>query len=165
MVKFRKMNEDEFRRFSDEDTKGYAEELIGGIGLDPETALIEARKEFWSMLPNGLQTKDQFVNFIEDADNGETVGLIWFGYEEHDGERQVFLAEFEIYEAYRRKGYATAALQEMERIAKADGCTMSTLYVWDHNPIGSSLYTKCGYVAVSKVDGGSYMKKRLYDES
>ena len=113
------------------------------------------------MLPDGLQTKDQFVMFIEDAQTGETVGEIWYGYEVENEVRQAYLSEFLIYEEYRRKGYAMAALEVMERKAKADGYAMSALYVWDHNPAAYSLYTKCGYVSVSHKNGGSYMKKKL----
>ena len=161
MIIFRKMNEAEFRRYADKDVKGYAQTLIKGRGLDAETALTESEKEFKSMLPDGLYTKDQFLMFILDAQSGTPVGEIWFGYEEEDGKKQVFLAEFLIYEGYRRKGYATSALSEMERIAEADGCAVSALYVWDHNPGAYKLYEKCGYAPVSHGGGGSYMKKRL----
>ena len=161
MVIFREMNEDEFQSYADKDVKGYAQTLIKGRGLDAETALTESEKEFKSMLPDGLYTKDQFLMFILDAQSGTPVGEIWFGYEEEDGKKQVFLAEFLIYEGYRRKGYATSALSEMERIAEADGCAVSALYVWDHNPGAYKLYEKCGYATVSHGNGGSYMKKKL----
>lgn len=161
MVTFRKMNEDEFLRFADKDIRSYAQTLIKGRGFDEKTALTESEKEFKSMLPDGLQTKDQFLAFIEDTKSGKAVGEIWYGYEEEDGERQVFLAEFLIYEGYRRKGYATSALSEMERLANENGCVLSALYVWDHNPVAYKLYEKCGYAAVSHGNGGSYMKKRL----
>lgn len=160
-IVFGKMNEDEFRRFEDKNIKDYAQTLIKGRGFDEKTALTESEKEFKSMLPDGLHTKDQFLMFIENAQSGTPVGEIWFGYEEEDGERQVFLAEFLIYEEYRRKGCATSALSEMERLAKADGCAVSALYVWDHNPGAYKLYEKCGYATVSHGNGGSYMKKRL----
>ncbi|MBQ7715184.1 MAG: hypothetical protein IJT70_04860 [Clostridia bacterium] len=54
-----------------------------------------------------------------------------------------------------------SAIAEMERIAKADGCCESVLYVWDQNPEGYNLYQKCGYVAIEHEEGGTYMKKDL----
>lgn len=161
MVYFRKMNEDEFRYFAEKDVREYSQTLVKGRGLDAKDALTKAEKEFCKMMPDGLYTKDQFVMFITDAQSKKTVGEIWYGYEEKDGAKQVFLTEFLIYEEERRKGYAKSALKEMERTAKEDGCTFSTLYVWDHNPVAYSLYTKCGYETVSHENGGSYMKKKL----
>ena len=161
MLTFRRMTEEEFQIYLDKNIQGYAQTLIRGRDLDPETARKEAEDAFCGPFPDGLQTKDQFVMFIEDVRSGKTVGEIWYGYEVEDGVRQVYLSEFLIYEEERRKGYASAALEEMERRAKADGCAVSALYVWDHNPAGCSLYRKCGYAAVSHGGGGSCMKKKL----
>ena len=161
MIRFRKLNEEEYRGFANKEIEEYAETLMKGRGLDKEAALSESQREFDDLMPEGFRTKDQFVSFIEDARSGKPVGEIWFGYEEEVGARQVFLAEFLIYERERRKGYATAALAEMERIAIADGCAVSALYVWDHDPGAYELYEKCGYRTVSHGDGGSYMTKKL----
>ena len=118
---FRKMNRDEYLRFMNDSVADYTETLIEGRAPDRETARREAEKEFYGMFPDGLSAKDQFPAIIQDAQSGKAVGEIWFGYEEEDGVRQVFLSEFLIYREERGKGYATAALAEMERIAKADG--------------------------------------------
>ena len=155
------MNKEEFRCFMENGVAGYTETLIRGRALDRELARREAEEAFYGMFPEGPETEDQFLAFIVDAQSDKTVGEIWFGYEEEDGVPQVYLSEFLIYEPDRRKGYAAAALAEMERIAGANGCAMSALYVWDHNPGAYALYQKCGYSAVSHGNGGSYMKKKL----
>ncbi len=49
--------------------------------------------------------------------------------------------------AYRRKGVATALIQEAERLAKAKGCTRIGLEVGStDNPDAKRLYEKLGYV-------------------
>ena len=157
MIRLRKMTEEEFLRFKEYSTADYAKDLMSRESLDVDQAFAMAVKDFSEALPDGLETQGQFLMTIEEVQNHMTVGCLWFHYEE----QQVFLDDFLIHEAERRKGYATAALLEMERMAKADGCTESVLFVWDHDPEAAALYRRCGYDAVSRIDGGSYMRKEL----
>lgn len=76
-----------------------------------------------------------------------------------DGVKQVFLSDFIIKEEECRKGYASAALIEMEQDAWRNECAESVIYVCKHNPSGINLYTKCGYVAFRELDDGMYMEK------
>jgi len=161
VVMLRKMTNEEFLLFREYSVADYAEDLIRGEGLSREQALKNSENEFSAMLPDGPETAGQFLMAIEDAKNGKVVGWIWFFYEESAGVRQVFLYDLLIFQSERRKGYASAALDEMEQMAKAAGCTRSMLYVWEHNAPGFNLYQKCGYTAVEKSESGMYMKKDL----
>ena len=161
MITLRKMTEEEFQRFKTNSIADYASDLMTGEGFDEEDAFANAREEFEGELTDGPDTEGQYVMTIEDAESGRDVGRIWFFYEEAEGGRQVWLSDFAIREEERRKGYASAALSEMERMAKAAGCVQSALFVWDHNPEGFELYRKCGYAAVEHEDGGSVMQKAL----
>ncbi|MBO4832162.1 MAG: GNAT family N-acetyltransferase [Oscillospiraceae bacterium] len=161
MVRLRKMTGEEFQRFKEYSIADYAKDLIRGKGLDREQALSESEKDFEGSLPEGTETEGQFLMTIEDGQRRTGVGWIWFFYETEDGIRQVWLNDFLIHEDERRKGYATAAISEMERIAKNDGCARSALLVWDHNPAGYDLYRKCGYGTAKQMQGGSVMKKDL----
>ena len=91
----------------------------------------------------------------------KNVGVIWYLFEMTDGIKQVFLNDFIIKEEERRKGYASGALTEMEQDAKQNGCVESVLYVWNHNLLGSNLYTKYGYAISKEMDEGMYMKKTI----
>ena len=161
MIGFNKMTPTEFLRFRERSVSDYAEDLMHGRGLNRDEALQEAEAEFGALLPEGPDTANQFLMTIADAESGAAVGLIWYGYEKAGGERRVFLTDFLIREERRRKGYATAALAEMERRAKADGCVSAALYVWEHNGPGAALYAKCGYSPAERGDGGVLMVKRL----
>ena len=151
----------EFSAFRDRSAADYAADLLKTHSLSPEDALSQARQEFDGMLPQGKDTPGHFLMTIRDASDGQPVGLIWYLYEQTDGVKQVFLSDFLIDEEHRRKGYATAALAEMERLARADGCTESVLYVWQHNPAGIGLYEKCGYVPFRQMEDGMYLKKKM----
>ena len=161
MITLRKMTEEEFRRFKAQSIAEYAKDLMTGEDFDEEDASANAKEMFEDTLPDGLDTEGQYLMTIEDAESGRDVGQIWFSYEEAEDGRQVWLTDFAIREEERRKGYAAAALNEMERMAKAAGCVRSALFVWDHNPEGCELYRKCGYEALEHEDGGAVMKKVL----
>ena len=160
-VQFRAMSEEEFKIFYENSINDYVNDLMKSSVITIEEALAEAKREFAEMLPNGLGTKDHALRIIVDAVEEKAVGVIWYLFEMTDDIKQVFLSDFIIKEEERRKGYASAALTEMERDAQRNGCAESIIYVWKHNPPGINLYTKCGYVAFRELEDGMYMKKRI----
>ena len=161
-IHLQKMTEDEFDSFKEYSISDYAKDLIREKGIVREQAYTEAEKEFLSMLPAGTNTKGNSLMMIDDTVRKEKVGWIWFLYEDNKlNEKQVFIADFLIYECERQKGYATAALNEMEVMAKVEGCSESVLYVWEHNIPAYRLYQKCGYTIAEQTENGTYMKKRL----
>jgi GNAT superfamily N-acetyltransferase len=99
---------------------------------------------------------------IKDA-NENRVGWIEFKYYAHndDDQKFVFLEDLLIFEPERKKGFAAAAIAEMNTLAKKDGCSSSELFVWDHNPGGMRLYEKCGYTPSCRGEGGTHMVKIL----
>ncbi|MBQ4448513.1 MAG: GNAT family N-acetyltransferase [Clostridia bacterium] len=162
MITLRKMTEDEFRAFKKFSVVDYASDLMKGRDMNPEQALMEAEEEFDADLPDGLDTEYSFMMNIED-ENENRVGWIYFKYyaREDDDQCYVFLEDLLIFESERRKGFASAAIHEMNILAKQDGCSSSVLFVWDHNPEGMSLYEKCGYAPYYRAEGGTYMVKEL----
>lgn len=65
-------------------------------------------------------------------------------FEMTDDVKQVFLSDFIIKEEERRKGYASAALADMEQDARRNGCSESIIYVWKHNLPGINLIPNVG---------------------
>lgn len=160
-VQLREMSKDEFKIFFENSIFDYANDLMKSSNITMDEVRIQAQGEFEEMLPNGLETKDNVLRIIVDVAEQKTVGIIWYLFEMTDDIKQVFLSDFIIKEEERRKGYASAALIEMERDARKNGCVESIIYIWKHNPSGINLYTKCGYVAFRELDDGMYMKKRI----
>ena len=162
MVTLKKMSEKEFLDYKEFSISEYAQDLTKGKNISYEQARIDAKKEFEFGLPNGLDTKNSFLMNIV-AKDGEKVGWLWFQYDtnEEGNSKQVFLADLFIFESERRKGYASDAINEMNRIAKNDCCSSSALFVWEHNPKGLGLYEKCGYKYFQQGEGGIFMLKEL----
>jgi len=159
MVSLRQMTPAEFNVFSEYSVCDYANGLVASPGIDASTAAEKAWEEFTDMLPNGPDTPGNALMIIE-ADC-RPVGVIWYLYEVTDGVHHVFLSDFVIAPAERRKGYAAAALFEMEKDAAIHGCIESRLHVWNGNSAALNLYAKCGYIPLRHTDDGVYMKKVL----
>ncbi len=160
-VQLREMSKVEFKVFSEYSIYDYANDLVKSSNIMMDEAHVQAKREFAEMLPNGLDTKDNVLRIIVDVAEEKAVGIIWYLFELTDDVKQVFLSDFIIKEEERRKGYASAALIEMERDARKNGCAESIIYVWKHNQPGINLYTTCGYVTFRELDDGTYMKKRI----
>lgn len=116
------------------------------------------------MLPNGLETKDNILRIIVDVCEQKAVGIIWYLLEWTGNVKQVFVNDFVINDEERRRGYASAALTEMEQDAWRNECVESIIYVWKHNLPGFNLYTKCGYVTFRELDDGMYMNGIKHSE-
>ena len=160
-VRFREISEEEFKVYFEYSVNDYANYLVKSSNITMDEALIQAQGEFAEILPNGSASKDNALRIIVDAAEEKAVGVIWYLVEMTDDVKQVFLSDFIIKEEERRKGYASAALIEMERDAQRNGCAESVIYVWKHNSPGINLYIKCGYAAFRELDDGMYMKKEL----
>lgn len=159
MVLLRKMTLAEFDVFAEYSIHDYANDLMVNQKMDEATAAEQARNEFAGLLPDRMDTPDHALMVIE-ADH-RPVGMIWYLFEETDGIRHSFLSDFIIAPSERRKGYATAALDEMEKDAACHGCSECRLYVWNGNRSVVNLYRKCGYSTFRQTDAGLYMKKIL----
>ena len=158
-VHLRGMDADEFLRFREFSIAEYAGDLMTRQRVSGQEAQQQAQAEFDSELPQGRETQNQHVMMVLDAQSGQSVGWLWYLYEETDGVRQAFLNDLFIAEAERRKGYATAALTEMERNAIRDGCAECVLHVFHDNTDAIRLYQQCGYTPFWQTEDGMYMKK------
>lgn len=127
-VQLREMSMEEFKIFFENSIFDYANDLVKPSGITMDEARIQAQGEFAEMLPNGFETKDNVLRVIVDAAEEKSVGVIWYLLEMTNGIKQVFLSDFIIKEEERRKGYASAALIEMERDAQRNGCAESVIY-------------------------------------
>ena len=158
-VTIRKMTSDEFARFYTWSVESQTKELMEELGLSQEEASKEALKEISEMLPHGFHT--EHTDLMTVAADGENVGFIWTLYEESDGQKQVFLCDFAIWQPNRRKGYGAAALSLAEKNAAKAGCQKCVLFVSDNNAAAKALYDKCGYQILRQKDYGNYMVKQL----
>ena len=123
----------------------YAKENVVSGRWTREEALSRSEQEFAGLLPAGLATTDNYLFSIVDDQVSEPVGMIWFAAVWEGGRRHAFVYDFEIFEAYRRKGYGTRALLRLDECVRELGLSVVSLHVFAHNRAARELYGKAGY--------------------
>ena len=111
---------------------------------------IEKSKEAHALLlPRGLDTPDQFFMHLHDVESGDRVGTLWWSEAEKGGAREAWVYNIEIEESARRRGFARAALLELERVARERGLHQVGLHVFGHNHGARRLYEALGFEPTS----------------
>jgi ribosomal protein S18 acetylase RimI-like enzyme len=101
------------------------------------------------LLPQGLHTPGQFFVNLHDAGSGERVGMLWWAEAARAGTLQGFIYNITIDEQARSRGYARAALLELEGVARAHGVRQLSLHVFGHNHGARRLYESLGFEPAS----------------
>ncbi|ASU39798.1 hypothetical protein hmeg3_16925 [Herbaspirillum sp. meg3] len=137
----------DFERFVETSSADYAEQcrLTGLPSL--ETSQPEAFENLQVMLPQGPATPGQYLMLLQDEESGASVGQIWFGEVTEDNETSAFLYDLMIDPAYRRRGFAAAALELLQEEVKLRGLGSLSLNVFAHNEAAQALYRKAGFIA------------------
>jgi ribosomal protein S18 acetylase RimI-like enzyme len=111
---------------------------------------IEKSKEAHAaLLPQGLRTPGQFFVHLHDAGTGERVGTLWWAEAEKGGQPEAWVYNITIEDSARRRGFARAALLELERVARGHGVHQLALHVFGHNHGARRLYESLGFEPTS----------------
>ncbi len=142
MIRLAPMEERGFVPYIERLIQSYAEESIRAGRWSKEEGLVEARKEIQKLLPNGRESPDHFVFSIVTGPPDEKVGVIWLAIEPRGG----FVYDLQVFEPYRRRGYAERAMGLLEGIAREKGADRLLLHVFGDNHGARTLYAKLGYL-------------------
>lgn len=140
-ISFREMSNDEFDKFVEWDILSYSKDLIKAGLSSEENALENAKKSFNELLPQGKNTKDNYIYVVVNSDN-EGVGFIWY---QKYMEDIAFICDFLILEKFRKQGYGKQTLLLLEKEAKEKGLTEILLNVFKYNKSAFSLYKSLEY--------------------
>ena len=155
-MQLKSMSESDYERFLARAIDDFAEDQVRAGAWQTGEAKTLAEQMFAARLSEGLASPNQYLLMITLEDSGEKVGELWWGIEEHAGNRFAALNDFVIYTAYRRRGLGQAALLAMEKLVHQEGLTTILLHVFGHNEAAWTLYRKMGY-----VERNVTMKKEL----
>ena len=104
MVKLVKMQQEDFEPYFERDIREYAEEHVRNGNWSAEEALERSRKEHQQLLPDGLESRNQYLFSIIDASD-QKLGVLWVNIENG----RAFIYDFIIDESFRGKGYGKQA--------------------------------------------------------
>jgi len=156
MVALVPIEQREFEEFLEKEIHDYAQEKIISGNWLAEEAIEKSRTEFMSLLPEGLQTKDQFVFSVLDEDTNLTIGVLWVQVKMGDSHRKAFICDFVIQPEFRGNGFGKQALQALDKKLEEMGVISVSLHVFAHNTHAIALYEKAGYKVTNL-----YMGKEL----
>jgi ribosomal protein S18 acetylase RimI-like enzyme len=151
MVRLEQMQQEDFEPYIERDIREYAEGHVKNGNWSAEEALERSRKEHQQLLPDGLETKDQYLFSIIDASDHK-LGILWVNIENG----RAFIYDFRIDEAQRGKGYGKGALMALDEKLKSMNVESVGLHVFGDNVTAQELYKKMGYQIT-----GIHMKKVL----
>jgi ribosomal protein S18 acetylase RimI-like enzyme len=151
MITLEPIEQEDFERFLESEIRGYADDHVRNGNWLAEGAVERSRKEFETLLPDGIHSKDQYLySIVDDSDN--KIGVLWVQVKD----QKAFIYDFVIDEAFRGKGYGKQALIAMDEKLKSMNVGSVGLHVFGDNITAQELYKKMGFQIT-----GIHMKKEL----
>ncbi|MGC2788618.1 MAG: GNAT family N-acetyltransferase [Thermoplasmata archaeon] len=147
MVRLVPMDPSDFGPYLEQLTRNYAEDHIRTGRWTAEEGLARARSEVNGMLTAGLNTPNHFLFTIRGGPSEDKVGVIWLASEPRGG----FVYDLEIFDSFRRRGFAEDAMRVLEQVAKEKGIRKISLHVFGDNLGARKLYVKLGYAETNVV--------------
>jgi ribosomal protein S18 acetylase RimI-like enzyme len=144
-IRLMRMSEDEFPTYRDASVRGYAEDKQRSGDWQSRDAVTLSYQAFHRFAPSGLRTPDQHFFTVHDTATDAKVGWLWFQVRDDGAYRTAYLCDILIFDEFRRQGYGTACLVELDEQVKALGITRVGLHVFGHNTEALALYQRCGY--------------------
>lgn len=148
-VELRPMTAEEFAEFRETEPEGYGAEMVRAGTWSAAEAPAKAREEFARLLPQGLETPQHFLRTIRRAPDGVRVGLLWWGFQPTGRGTECFIWDIAILPAFRRQGFAEAAIRALEGEARRAGAREVALHVFGTNRAAIALYEKLGFGATN----------------
>ncbi len=144
-----KMTEAIFSKYYQAAIASYAKENIDAGRWKEEGAIERSREDHNRLLPEGIKTKNNHLFEIKENNHGQIVGHIWIAIDEQLNQKSAFIYDIEIYEAFRRKGFAKSVLRNVEDFVMKSDIYSIGLHVFNHNEAAIALYTELGYNTVN----------------
>ncbi|MBI5352898.1 MAG: GNAT family N-acetyltransferase [Chloroflexi bacterium] len=156
MIQLIPMEQKDFEVFLEQEIIDYAQDKVRNGNWTAEEAVERSRKEFQDSLPDGVQTKDQFIYSIIEESSGHKLGALWVEVKSDTVPPTAFIYDFVIEEQFRGKGFGRQALTALDEKLLSMNVESVGLHVFGDNLIAQELYKKTGY-KVTNIN----MKKTL----
>ena len=140
---------DEFVTYLDWAIDDYAAELERNGKATGEAAQGASRASFDSLLPDGLATVGHTLLVATNPDDGERVGVLWFG-PSTDDPAMAWIYDIMVDEDKRGRGWGRAIMRAFEGEARARGFARAGLNVYGDNHVARRLYESLGYLETAR---------------
>ncbi len=138
------MSQEDFRTYQTYSIEHYAIEKVKAGTWTVADALEKSEEQFKSLLPDGTATINHYLWSIVN-DNKDVIGWLWIYADPHHPQKEAFIYDFGLYEAYRGQGNGQQALKALEEEAQQLGIKKLSLHVFAHNKTAKRLYEKMDF--------------------
>ena len=149
MIELKEMPPERFPDYQDRLVRDYARDKVRAGVWSPEEAPWRSAADVGGLLSDGTATEGHLLFLLWDDLTFREVGVVWMAVLDSGTGRSVWIYDIEVYEGFRRKGYATQALRAVEERADELGGDRVGLNVFGHNPGARALYESVGYETTS----------------
>nr|WP_295769531.1 GNAT family N-acetyltransferase [Rhodoferax sp.] len=149
MTVLESMSDAEFSQYLAVAIPDYAQGKIDSGQWAASEALELSRKAYADLLPQGLQTPDNFLFTVHDGVSPEGIGMVWFAAQERGGQRIAFVYDVSVDPAHQRKGHASRAFIALEVEVQKRGLSGIALHVFGQNTGAQALYRSLGFVTTN----------------
>jgi GNAT superfamily N-acetyltransferase len=136
------MTESEFDVYLARLIPHYAAEHVAAGNWSADEAEERATQQVHGLLPEGAKTPGHYLYTLRADGEDAAVGMIWLALRKAGA----FIFDIEVYETYRRRGYAMQAMTALEDRVRELGANRIALHVFAKNASARALYEKLGYV-------------------
>src|ERR687898_1374008 len=144
-VRFVELEDGQYREYRKNLVRHYAADKVRAGAWSQAEAEGRAARDVDGLLPEGPATQGQFLYSVKDDSMDAEVGTVWFRLRDSGVGRSVWIYDIIIHENFRRKGYASRALELVEDRARELGARSVELHVFGHNHGARALYEKAGF--------------------
>lgn len=147
MVKLEPMSDEQYETWLHLSMEEYAAEKVQAGNATEDEARDASKHEFNQLLPDGLNTADNYIFNVRDDDSDQIVGTLWLKVR-NEG-KEMFIYGIRMDENSRGKGYGRQTMQALEAFVKELGIPKISLHVFGYNDVAIHLYKSCGYVTTN----------------
>jgi len=144
MSVLRSMTEPEYAAWLTVTIPAYAADKVASGQWSEEDSLELSRKEHAELLPQGLETPENFLFTITDLQS-TAVGVLWFAVKTRFNVRVAHVFDVSVWPGRRREGHAFRAFVALEDEVRRLGLSGIALHVFGHNKGAQALYAKLGF--------------------
>ena len=144
MSSLRPMTESEYAVWKAETIPAYAADKVASGQWSKDESLDLSRKEYEELLPDGLNTKGNYLFSIVDSEAMQ-VGILWFAIKTKFAAKIAYVFDVSVRPDRQREGHACRAFIALEEEVKRLGLSGIALQVFGHNTSAQALYAKLGF--------------------
>lgn len=144
MPTLRPMTPAEYAAWAEQTVPAYAADKVASGQWSEQESLELSKKEYDELLPLGLETPDNHLFTILDAED-VPVGMLWFAVKARFDARIAYVFDVSVRPERQREGHAQRAFQALENELRNLGLAGIALHVFGHNAGARALYAKLGF--------------------